>query len=56
MSSGELPIVRSESIICYVKGPGNVRTIDLGATIDLSIYTNNAHYLIECSVESATTQ
>ena len=46
----------SESIIFYVKGPGNVQTDDLGITIDLGVYTNNAQYLTECKIESATTQ
>ncbi len=55
-SSGDLPLVMSGSIIFYVKGPGNVHTGDLGTTIDLGIYTNNAQYITECSVESATTQ
>ena len=55
-SSGDLPLVMSASIIFYVKGPGNVQTDDLGITIDLGVYTNNAQYLTECKIESATTQ
>ncbi len=33
-----------------------VQTDDVGTTIDLSIYTNNAQYITECNVESATNQ
>ena len=33
-----------------------VQTDDVGTTIDLSIYTNNAQYITECNVESATKQ
>ena len=29
---------------------------DVEITIDLSIYTNNALYITECNVESATNQ
>ncbi len=39
-----------------VKGPGKVQTDDVGTTIDLSIYTNNAQYITEGNVESATNQ
>ncbi len=55
-SSSDLSLITSGSIIFYVKGPGNVQTDDVGTTIDLSIYTNNAQYITECNVESATNQ
>jgi len=55
-SRGNLPLVTSGSIIFYARGPGNVQTDDVGTTIDLSIYTNNAQYITECNVESATNQ
>jgi hypothetical protein len=55
-SRGNLPLITSGSIIFYARGPGNVKTDDIGTTIDLSIYTNNALYITECNVESATNQ
>jgi len=55
-SRGNLPLITSGSIIFYARGPGNVQTDDVGTTIDLSIYTNNAQYITECNVESATNQ
>lgn len=55
-SSSNLPLISSGSIIFYVKGPGNVQTDDVGTTITLSVFTNNAQYITECNVESATNQ
>jgi len=55
-SRGNLPLITSGSIIFYARGPGNVQTDDVGTTIDLCIYTNNAQYITECNVESATNQ
>jgi len=55
-SIGSLPLITSGSIIFYTKGPGNVQTDDVGTTIDLSVNTNNAQYITECNVESATNQ
>jgi len=55
-SSSDLPLISSGSIIFYLKGPGNVQTDDVGTTIALSVYTNNAQYITECNVESATNQ
>ena len=55
-ASGNLPFITSGSIILYAKVPGNVQTEDAGTTVDLSIHTNNAQYITECNVESATNQ
>ena len=55
-SIDSLPLITSGSIIFYTKGPGNVQTDDVGTTVDLSIHTNNAQYITECNVESATNQ
>ena len=55
-SNSDLPLISSGSIIFYVKGPGNVQTDDVGTAITLSVYTNNAQYITECNVESATNQ
>ena len=37
-------------------GVTGFQTDDVGTTIDLSVYTNNAQYITECNVESATNQ
>jgi len=51
-----LPLISSGVIIFYVKGPGNIQTSDIGTVVNLAIYTNNAQYITECNVESATSQ
>jgi len=48
MSGGEL--------LVYVKGPSNISVDDIGTTVSVSITTNNAEYITECNVESATEQ
>jgi hypothetical protein len=55
-SDSDMPLISSGSIIFYAKGPENVQTDDVGTSIALSIYTNNAQYITECNVESATNQ
>ncbi|UCH56980.1 MAG: hypothetical protein JSV18_06480 [Candidatus Bathyarchaeota archaeon] len=52
----EIPLISSGVILFYVKGPGNIQLSDVGTTVDLSIYTNNALYFTECNVESASDQ
>jgi flagellin-like protein len=55
-SDNVIPLVSSGSILFYIKGPGNIQTDDVGTTINLSLCTNNAQYITEVNVESATDQ
>ena len=52
----DLPLISSGVITFYVKGPGNIQTSDIGTVVNLALYTNNAQYITECNVESATDQ
>ena len=55
-ATDDIPLNSGAELLVYVKGPGNVQMDDLGTTISLSVYTNNANYIKECNVESATEQ
>jgi len=39
-----------------VKSPDNIQQDDIGTTVSISVTTNNAQYINECNVESATDQ
>jgi hypothetical protein len=43
-------------IIFYIKGPSVIQLIDVGTTVNLLLNTNNAQYITEVNVESATGQ
>lgn len=55
-ASDDLPLVSGGELFVYVKGPGNIQLDDLGTTVGISVHTNNAQYITECNVESATSQ
>jgi len=52
----DVPLVSGGEVIVYVKGPENISLDDLGTTVSISCTTNNAEYITECNVESATEQ
>jgi flagellin-like protein len=54
--SDDIPLVSGGELLVYVKDPDNVQIDDIGTTISIAIHTNNAQYISECNVESATTQ
>ena len=55
-ANSDLPLTSGAEILIYVKGPDNVQLDDLGTSVSISLHTNNAQYITEVNVESATTQ
>jgi hypothetical protein len=55
-ADSEIPLMSDAVIIFYIKGPSVIQLIDVGATVNLLLYTNNAQYITEVNVESATDQ
>ncbi len=54
--TSDIPLISGGELLVYVKGPGNVGMDDIGTTVGLAVYTNNAQYVTECNVESGTRQ
>jgi hypothetical protein len=52
----DIPLMSGGELLVYVKGPSNISVDDIGTTVSVSITTNNAEYITECNVESATEQ
>jgi flagellin-like protein len=55
-ASDDIPLISGAELLVYIKGPDNVQLDDLGTTIAISVFTNNAQYITEVNVESATSQ
>lgn len=55
-ADSEIPLMSGGVILFYIKGPSVIQLIDVGATVNLLLYTNNAQYITEVNVESATSQ
>ena len=55
-ASADLPLVSGNELLVYIKGPDNVQLDDIGTAISISVYTNNAHFITEVNVDSATRQ
>ena len=55
-ATDDIPLISGAELLVYIKDPDNVQLDDLGTTIAISVYTNNAQYITEVNVESATAQ
>ncbi|MQY82951.1 hypothetical protein GH157_04560 [archaeon] len=54
--TADVPLQSGCELLMYIQDPDNVQLDDIGTAISISVYTNNANYITEVNVESATTQ
>jgi flagellin-like protein len=52
----DIPLESSGVLLVYIKDPDNIQMDDIGTAVSITMFTNNAQYITECNVESATTQ
>lgn len=55
-STADIPLVSGGELLVYIKNPDNIKLDDLGTTVSIAMFTNNAQYITEVNVESATPQ
>jgi len=53
-ATGDMPLPSGNELLVYIAGPDNVQLDDIGTAISISVYTNNANFITEVNVESAT--
>ena len=55
-AASDVPLMSGGELLVYIKDPDNIQMDDIGTTVSMSVFTNNAQYITEENVESATTQ
>ena len=55
-ATSDLPLISGGELLVYVKGPQNIQMDDIGTTVSMSVTTNNAQYITEVNVKSASSQ
>jgi flagellin-like protein len=56
VTSSDVPLMSGGELLVYIKDPDNIQMDDIGTTVSMAVFTNNAQYMTEENVESATTQ
>ena len=51
--SYDKPLASGDTIIIYIINPESVSVSDIGVTIGVTVFTENAQYYVECNVKSA---
>ena len=47
------PLASGDSMIIFIEDPDSVSVNDIGVTIGITVFTENAQYYVECNVQSA---
>jgi len=55
-ASDDIPLISGGGLLIYINGAGNIQMDDIGTTVGINVFTNNAQYITECNVRSATQQ
>ena len=50
----DIPMRSGETILFSVENPTNIGLDDIGTPISITVFTNNAQWIIETNVESAS--
>ena len=56
VTSADIPLQSGGELMVYIKDPDNIQVDDIGTSVSMAVFTNNAQYITEVNVESATTQ
>jgi len=52
-ASNDIPLHSGDTLVVYIKNPDSVSANDIGTTIGITVFTENAQYYVECNVKAA---
>ncbi|MBS7615269.1 type IV pilin [Candidatus Bathyarchaeota archaeon] len=53
--SYDKPLASGDTMVIYITSPDSLNVNDIGTTIGITVFTENAQYYVECNVKSAET-
>jgi len=51
-TSNDLPLASGDTMVIYIKDPDSIDLNDIGTTVGITVFTENAQYYVECNVET----
>jgi len=53
--SNDIPLASGDTLVLYITSPDSISTNDIGTTVGITVFTENAQYYVECNVKAAET-
>jgi len=54
-ASTDLPLASGDTMVIYIGSPDSINLNDIGITVGITVFTENAQYYVECNVETSVT-
>jgi len=52
-ASNDIPLHSGDTLVIYIKNPDSISANDIGTTVGITVFTENAQYYVECNVKAA---
>jgi len=52
-ASTDIPLASGDTLVVYIWGPDSITTNDIGTTVGITVFTENAQYYVETNVETS---
>jgi len=54
-TSTDLPLASGDTMVIYINSPDSINLNDVGTTVGITVFTENAQYYVECNVKTSAT-
>jgi len=52
-ASSDIPLASGDTLVIYIKNPDSISSSDIGTTVGITVFTENAQYYAECNVQTS---
>ena len=52
-ASNDIPLASGDTLVIYIKDPDSISTNDIGTTVGITVFTENAQYYVECNIQTS---
>jgi len=52
-ASSDIPLASGDTLVVYIQNPDSISTNDIGTTVGITVYTENAQYYVECNIQTS---
>ena len=52
-ASSDIPLASGDTLVIYIKNPDSISSSDIGTTVGITVFTENAQYYVECNVQTS---
>jgi len=52
-SLNDIPLASGDTLVIYIWEPDSISVNDIGTTVGITVYTENAQYYVECNVQTS---